>query len=110
MKIIPGDMPNQFLCFHPQTGLMIGLIQRRSAHPHVANAEDWRIELFMRVQGKASSRQEAVAFAHGAWAAVEGFGLLTPPKGLQDVQTKTVVRDAINRKIKEIDDEEAAGK
>lgn len=50
--------------------------------------EDWRIELFMKVQGSASTKGEAVAFVRGAWAAVEAFNIFKKPERLQDVETR----------------------
>lgn len=109
MIIRAGDFgSDQLICYHPQTDLMVGLLQKLKDDGRPGK-EAWRVELFMKIQATASTKIEAVAFARGAWAAVEAFGLLTTPKGIQDVQTKTVVRDAIKQKIKEMDDDMHTG-
>lgn len=80
MKIIPGDRPDQLRCVDHKD-MLLGLITKTD--------DQWKIELFMRVEGKASTREEAVAFAHGCWAMGEAFGLfrqisnvapVTPPR------------------------------
>jgi hypothetical protein len=79
MAIVKGDRENQFRCINSQN-MLVGLITLVDTI--------WRVEFLMRVEGKASSQNEAFAFAEGCWAMaqamarqqpIQSFGAAQPP-------------------------------
>lgn len=69
MKIEKADLGRasacQYRCLNDD-GMLCGLITQQPTG-------GWRVELFMRVEAQAETKDEAIAFAKGCWAMAEQF-------------------------------------
>lgn len=77
MKIVQGEFTTQLRCVSDDDDMLLGMITKKNVLPPL---EEWRIELFMKIDGTASTKEEAVAFARGCEAMGNAFGLFNRPQ------------------------------
>lgn len=73
MNFIATDSPYQIRVQHPTTKMLIGLIHNEPGMTH------WRIELFMKIDATAGTKDEAIAFAMGCWAMADAYSIFKKP-------------------------------
>lgn len=81
MKVVDGIRDDQLRVLN-ENNMMAGLITKDITMAGGGISEPlWRIEMLMCIEGTASTREEAIAFAHGVWAAAQVWGPLrtAPP-------------------------------
>jgi hypothetical protein len=99
MQIVAGDRANQWRCVNEQT-MLIGLITL--IEPVLSNDVGfYKVEFLMHVEGRASTIEEAKAFANGCWAMAQALGRVNPMAGthnqmhpkLHETQPRVVHRE-----------------